>query len=118
MISGLAASDSAGVFFNRPIFSSWDSSLSLTLVWTQRPTMEPSASAVLVFLVVAPVTAPAAEELLFPMASVHSESCGNGDGGEELQEQCARKKTVAAEWDGLFTPPLLFISPLEICDGS
>jgi hypothetical protein len=48
------------------------------------------------------------------MASVRSENCGNGDEGEGLQEQCARKKTVAAEWDRLFTPPLLFISPLEI----
>jgi hypothetical protein len=49
------------------------------------------------------------------MASVRSKDCGNGVEGEELQEQRARKKTVAAEWDGLFTPPLLFISPLEIC---
>jgi hypothetical protein len=39
--------------------------------------MEPSASAVLAFLAAAPVTAPAAEELLLPMASVRSESCGN-----------------------------------------
>jgi hypothetical protein len=31
------------------------------------------------------------------MASVRSENCGNGDEEEELQEQCARKKTVAAE---------------------
>jgi hypothetical protein len=49
------------------------------------------------------------------MASVRSKDCGNGDDGEELQERRARKKTVAAEWDRLFTPPLLFISPLEIC---
>jgi hypothetical protein len=48
------------------------------------------------------------------MVSVRSEDCGNGVEGEELQEQCARKKMVAAEWDELFTLPLLFISPLEI----
>jgi hypothetical protein len=48
------------------------------------------------------------------MVSMRSEDCGNGVEGEELQEQCARKKTVAAEWDGLFTLPLLFIPPLEI----
>jgi hypothetical protein len=48
------------------------------------------------------------------MSSARGRSSENGDEGEELQEQCARKKTMAAEWDGLFTPPLLFISPLEI----
>jgi hypothetical protein len=48
------------------------------------------------------------------MASVRSRDCGNGDDGEELQERRARKKTVAAEWNGLFTPPRVFISPLEI----
>jgi hypothetical protein len=53
MISGPAASDSVGVFFRRPIFSVWDSSLSPTLVWTQRPTTEASASAVLAFLAAA-----------------------------------------------------------------
>jgi hypothetical protein len=74
MISGPAASDSAGVFFRRPIFSAWDSSLSPTLVWTQRLTTEPSASAVLAFL----AAAPAAEELLLPIGSVRSKSCGNG----------------------------------------
>jgi hypothetical protein len=52
------------------------------------------------------------------MGSARGRSFENGDEGAELQEQCARKKTMAAEWDGLFTPPLLFISPLEICDGS
>jgi hypothetical protein len=31
MISGPAARDSAGVFFRRPIFSAWDSSLTPTL---------------------------------------------------------------------------------------
>jgi hypothetical protein len=58
------------------------------------------------FLVAAPAAAPAAVELLLPMVSARSRSVGNGDEGEELQEQCARKKTMAAEWDGLFTPPL------------
>jgi hypothetical protein len=48
------------------------------------------------------------------MGSAHGRSSKNRDEEEELQEQCARKKTMAAEWDGLFTPPLLFISPLEI----
>jgi hypothetical protein len=75
---------------------------------------EASASPVLDFLAAASAAAPAAEELLLPMGSVHGRSSENGDEGEELQEQCARKKTMAAEWDGLFTPPLLFISPLEI----
>jgi hypothetical protein len=110
MISGPAASDSAGAFFRKPIFSACDNSLSPTLVWTQRPTMEPSALAVLAFL----AAAPAAVELLLPMASVRSKDCRNGNDGEELQERRARKKTVAAEWDGLFTLPLSFIPPLEI----
>jgi hypothetical protein len=48
------------------------------------------------------------------MGSARSRSSENGDEGEELQEQCASKKTMAGEWDGLFTPPLLFISALEI----
>jgi hypothetical protein len=52
------------------------------------------------------------------MGSARDRSFENGDEGEELQEQCVRKKTMVAEWDGLFTPPLLFISPLEICDRS
>jgi hypothetical protein len=52
------------------------------------------------------------------MGSARGRSFENGDKGVELQEQCARKKTMAAEWDRLFTPPRLFISPLEICDRS
>jgi hypothetical protein len=68
----------------------------------------------LAFLAAAPVAAPAAVEPLLPMVSVCSEDCGNEAKGVELQEQCARKKTVAAEWDGLFTLPSLFILPLEI----
>jgi hypothetical protein len=52
------------------------------------------------------------------MGSARGRSVENGGEGEELQEQCARKKMMAAEWDGLFTPPLLFISLLEICDRS
>jgi hypothetical protein len=59
--------------------------------------MEPSASAVLAFLAAALVAAPAAMELLLPMVSVRSKDCGNGVEGEELQEQCARRKTVAVE---------------------
>jgi hypothetical protein len=43
---------------------------------------EPSASAVLAFLVVAPAAPMAAEELLFPMSLVRGESCGSGVGGE------------------------------------
>jgi hypothetical protein len=78
MISGPVASDSASVFFRRPIFSTWDSSLSPTFVWTQQPMAEPSASAVLAFLVAAPVAAPAAVELLLPMGSVRSKNYGNG----------------------------------------
>jgi hypothetical protein len=69
-------------------------------------------------LAAAPAAAPAAEELLLPMGSVRSRSSENGDEGEELQEQCAGKKTMVVEWDGLFTLPLLFISPLEIYVGS
>jgi hypothetical protein len=83
-ISGPAASDSAGAFFSRPIVSAWDNSLFLTLVWTQRPTTEPSASAVLAFLAAA--AAPAAVELLLPVASGRSEGCGNGGEKVELQE--------------------------------
>jgi hypothetical protein len=79
---------------------------------------EVSASPVLDFLAAAPAVAPAAEELLLPMGSVRGRSSENGDEGDELQEQCAGKKTMAVEWDGLFTPPLLFISPLEIYVGS
>jgi hypothetical protein len=48
------------------------------------------------------------------MGSARGRSSENGDEGEELQEQCVGKKTMAVEWDGLFTPSLLFISPLEI----
>jgi hypothetical protein len=96
-ISGPAASESAGVFFKRPIFSAWDNSLFPTLDWTQRPTAEPSASAVLAFLAAA--AASAAVELLLPMASGRSGVCGNGE--VELRERCARKKTVAAVRDGL-----------------
>jgi hypothetical protein len=59
--------------------------------------MEPSASAVLAFLAAALVAAPVAVELLLPMVSVHSEDCRNGVEGEELQEQCARRKMVAVE---------------------
>jgi hypothetical protein len=40
--------------------------------------------------------------------------CGNEAEGVELQENCARKKTVAAVWDGQFTLPPLFISSQEI----
>jgi hypothetical protein len=68
----------------------------------------------LAFLAAAPVAAPAVVEPLLPMVSVCSEDCGNGAEGVELQEQCARNKTVAAEWDRLFTLPPLFIQPLEI----
>jgi hypothetical protein len=68
----------------------------------------------LAFLAAAPVAAPAVVELLLPMASVRNKDCRNGDDGEELQERRARKKTVAAEWDRLFTLPLSFIPPLEI----
>jgi hypothetical protein len=52
------------------------------------------------------------------MGSARGRNSENGDGGEELQEECARKKMMAAEWDGPFTPPLLFISSLEIYVGS
>jgi hypothetical protein len=62
----------------------------------------------------AATAAPAAVELLLPMVSGRSEDCGNGGEGVELREQCARKKTVAAEWDELFILPPLFIPPLGI----
>jgi hypothetical protein len=83
-IFGPTASDSVGVFFRRPIFSVWDNSLSPTLVWTERPTLEASASAVLAFLAAAPAAAPAVEELLLPMGSACDRSSENGDEGEEL----------------------------------
>jgi hypothetical protein len=76
--------------------------------------VDPSASAVLAFLAVAP----AAVELLLPMVSGRSKNCGNGAEGVELREQCARKKTVAAEWDARFTLPPLFIPLLGIYVGS
>jgi hypothetical protein len=68
MIFGPAASDSAGVFLRRLIFSVCDSSLSPTLVCTQLPTTEVSAFAVLAFLApaAAPAPAPVAEEPLLP----------------------------------------------------
>jgi hypothetical protein len=53
-----------------------------------------SASPVLDFFAAA--AAPAAEELLLPMGLERSSSFENGDEGDELQEQCARRKTVAA----------------------
>jgi hypothetical protein len=52
------------------------------------------------------------------MGSARGRNSENGDEGEELQEQCARKKTMATKWDRLFTPPLSFISSLEIYVGS
>jgi hypothetical protein len=55
-----------------------------------------SASPVLDFFAAAPVAAPAAEELLLPMGLKRGSSFENGGVGEELQEQCARRKTVAA----------------------
>jgi hypothetical protein len=55
------------------------------------------------------VAAPVAVELLLGMRSVRGKSSESGDGGEEQQEQCARRKTMAAEWGGLITPPLLFL---------
>jgi hypothetical protein len=48
------------------------------------------------------------------MVARRSKDGGNGGEEVELREQCARKKTAAAEWDGLFTLPPLFIPPLEI----
>jgi hypothetical protein len=66
--------------------------------------------AILAFL----AAVPAAVELLLPMVSRHSKNRGNGAEGVELQEQCTRKKMVAAVWDGLFTLPPLFIPPRVI----
>jgi hypothetical protein len=97
MISGPAASDSTSVFFKRLIFSTWDSSLSPTLVWTQRPTTEASASAVLAFLVAALAAALVVEELLLPMDSARGKGYENGYGQRKQLLQSARRKTVAAE---------------------
>jgi hypothetical protein len=97
MISRPAASDSTGVFFRRFIFSAWDSSLSPTLVWTQRPMTEASASAVLALLATAPTAAPVAEELLLPMGSACSNRFENGCGQKKQLLQGARRKMVAAE---------------------
>jgi hypothetical protein len=48
------------------------------------------------FFAAAPAAAPAAEELLLPMGPEHGSSFENGDEGDKLQEQCARRKAVAA----------------------
>jgi hypothetical protein len=82
-ISGLTASDSAGSFLRRPIFSAWNSSLSPTLVCTQLPTTEVSVSAVLAFLAAVPAVAPVAVEPLLPMGSARGKGSVNGDGREE-----------------------------------
>jgi hypothetical protein len=57
---------------------------------------EVSASPVFDFFAAAPAAAPTAEELLLPMGSERGSSFENGGEGDELQEQCARRKTVAA----------------------
>jgi hypothetical protein len=80
------------------IFSALDSSLSPIFVWTQLPTTEPSVSAVLALLVAAQA-APAAVELLLPMAA----ACGESFVGMEVErkvslEQSAREKMTAVEW--------------------
>jgi hypothetical protein len=72
MISGPVMRDSAGSFLRMPIFSAFDSSLSLILVWTQFPTTEASVSAVLALLAVAPAAALAAVKPLLPMMAVLS----------------------------------------------
>jgi hypothetical protein len=97
MISGPAASNSAGVFLRRFIFSACDSSLSPTLVWTQLPTIEVLSSTVLALLAAAPAAAPVAEEPLLPMRSARGKGSENGCGQEKQLQQSARRKTVAAE---------------------
>jgi hypothetical protein len=42
------------------------------------------------------------------MGSARGGSSENGDEGEELQEQGARRKMMTAEWDVLITPQLSF----------
>jgi hypothetical protein len=82
-----------------PIFSVLDSSLSPILVWTQLPTTEASASAVLALLAVTPVAALAAVELLLPMAAALNKNfAGMEDEREASLEQNARKKMTPAEW--------------------
>jgi hypothetical protein len=56
-----------------------------------------STFAILAFLAAAPAAAPVAVEPLFGMRSARDKSSENGDGGEEQQEQCARRKTMAVE---------------------
>jgi hypothetical protein len=83
-----------------PIFSVLDSSLSPIFVWTQLLTTEPSVSAVLALLVAAPAAAPAAVELLLPMAAARSKSFAGMEVGRKASlEQNAREKMTAAEWD-------------------
>jgi hypothetical protein len=72
----------------------------------------------LALLAVAPAAVLVVEELLLPMGLARGRSSENGDEGEELQEQCTRRKTMAAEWGELFTPPLSFILYPEIYDRS
>jgi hypothetical protein len=64
----------------------------------------------LAFLATVPVAAPAAVELLLPMISGNGDVRRNGAEEARLQEQCVRKKTVAAEWDGLFYPATVIYS--------
>jgi hypothetical protein len=61
--------------------------------------MEASVSAVLALLTVAPAVAPAAVELLLPMAATLNKNfAGMEDEREASLERNARKKMMAAEW--------------------
>jgi hypothetical protein len=111
MISGLAMRTSAGSFFKMPIFSALYNFFSRNLVWTQLPIAGASTSAVLAFFTTAPMAAPAAVELLLPMAvALNQDLMGNGS-RDARQGQCARRNTMtAAEWGKQLLPPFSFYS--------
>jgi hypothetical protein len=91
-----------------PIFSALCSSFSMNLVWT--PTAATSASAVLAFF----AAAPAAEELLLPMAAALNQALTGNGSKDARQGQCARRKTMmAAEWGKQLLPLPFFYSTAE-----
>jgi hypothetical protein len=97
MISGPVARASAGSCHRRPFFSAASSSLSLILLWTQLQTTEVSPSAVLALLTAALVVAPAAMELLLPMAALDRSYARTVVGRDASQVYGVRRKKTAAQ---------------------
>jgi hypothetical protein len=66
---------------------------------------------VLAFFMVVPVAAPAAVELLLPMAAVLNQDLTGNGRRDARQGQCARRKTMmAAEWGKQLLPPFFLLS--------